>query len=417
MDGTVARRITDIVLSLLGEEPVVALQGPRSVGKTTLLRAIAAQLGADVVDLDDLSTRDAAEADPALLVGGDGPVCIDEYQHVPAMLDAIKAELNLDGSPGRFLLTGSTRHDALPRAAQALTGRLHVVDILPLSQGEQAGTRETFVQQLIDDPAGLVTGQLSRTSREEYIRRVCVGGFPLAIDRTEPARNRWFDNYVRLTLERDVADLANLQQRDKLPLLLARLAGQTAQVMNLNAVADAISLSRNTVGSYTSLLEAVFLVHRLPAWGTTLSSRSGALPKVHVVDSGLAARLRRVGEARLAARDPSALTQFGHLLETFVVGECRKQLSWLDGVSLVGHWRTHDGHEVDLVVEDDRGRVVGIEVKAAGRVRGEQNLRGLRLLRDKLGDRFAAGVALYTGERSFTVEDRVHVLPVDRLWV
>lgn len=415
MDRMVPRRVSAVVRDLLQDEPVVALQGPRAVGKTTLLRQVAETLGAEVVDLDDLATRDAAQADPALFVAGEPPVCIDEYQHVPELLDAIKAELNVDGSPGRFLLTGSTRHDALPQAAQALTGRLHIVDVLPLSQGEIAGHAEQLARLLLDDPGALVSTAHSTTTREGYIQRVCTGGFPLAVGRSERARNRWFDDYVRLTLERDVGDLANLRQRDKLPKLLSRLAGQTGQVLNVSQVGEASGLTNDTAGSYTRLLEAVFLVHRLPAWGTTLSSRSAASAKIHVVDSGLAARLLRLSPSKLAQRDPSSLQQFGHLLETFVVGECRKQLSWLDDISIVGHWRTRDGIEVDLVVETDDGRVGALEVKAGSRVRGS-DLSGLRLLRDKLGERFVAGVALYTGERSYTYDDRLHVLPVDRLW-
>lgn len=415
MRGLVPRRIADVVSSLLREEPVVALQGPRAVGKTTLLLDLARSLGAEVIDLDDLAARDAAAADPAHLVGGDAPVCIDEYQHVPELLDAIKAELNTDSSPGRFLLTGSTRHDALPTAAQALTGRLHAVDVLPLSQGEMSGVRETFLDQLFIGAATLVTTSPSSTTRHEYAQRVCTGGFPLAVSRSERGRTRWFDDYVRLTLERDVADLATLRQRDSLPSLLFHLAGQTAQVLNVNSIAQEIGLANDTTSAYTALLEAVFLVQKLPAWGTTLTSRSGSLPKIHVVDSGIAARLLRISPAKLAGRDPSSMQQFGHLLETFVVGECRKQLSWSENISLVGHWRTHDGVEVDLVLEDDEGRVVAIEVKAGSRVRAG-DLKGLTTLRDRLGDRFVGGAALYTGERSYTYDDRIHVLPVDRLW-
>lgn len=415
MERTVDRRLAPLVSSLMDEEPVVALQGPRSVGKTTLLRQIARGHDAAVVDLDDPATRDAVRSDPSLFLGGPSPVCIDEYQHVPELLDVIKAELNVDGRPGRFLLTGSTRHDALPRAAQALTGRLHVVDVLPLSQGELAGSSEHALRSLLDDPARLVTPTPSPTTRSDYVRRVCVGGFPLAQGRTDRARHRWFDDYVRLTLERDVAELAQLRQRDKLPVLLARLAGQTAQVLNVDHAANDVDLANSTTGEYLTLLEAVFLVQRLPAWGTTLSSRATRSPKIHVVDSGLAARLLRLSPDRLAGRDASSLQQFGHLLESFVVGECRKQLSWFDETSTVGHWRTSDGEEVDLVVETDEGSVLGLEVKAGSRVRAS-DLAGLRRLRDKLGGRFVAGVVLYLGQHAYTSEDRIHVLPVDRLW-
>lgn len=415
MEGMIPRHITDVALALMRDEPVVAIQGPRSVGKTTLMLEIAEKLGAEIVDLDELAIRDAARADPALFVSGDPPVCIDEYQHVPELLDAIKAELNRDSSAGRFLLTGSTRHDALPQAAQALTGRLHVLNVLPLSQGELEGSTKHFVQRLLDDPAALVSREPSATTREEYVQRICAGGFPLALERSERSRNRWFDGYVKLTLERDVAELDALRKRDKLAPLLSRLAGQTAQVMNINAIAQHIGLAHHTVAEYVRLLEAVFLVHQLPAWGTTLTSRTTVSPKIHVLDSGLAARLLRLSPAKLVGRDAASLQQFGHLLETFVVGESRKQLSWLDDISIVGHWRTRDGDEADLVIESDDGRVAALEVKAGSRVRFE-DLTGLQKLRDKLGERFVAAAALYTGNRSYSPDDRIYVLPVDRLW-
>lgn len=400
----------------MAEEPVVALQGSRAVGKTTTLRALAATQGAEVVDLDDLATRDAVAADPGTFVAGASPVCIDEYQHVPALLDAIKAELNLDGSPGRFVVTGSTRHDALPLAAQALTGRLHLMPIYPFSQGEIAGVEERFVETLFADPRSVVTATPSQTSKADYVAKVVAGGFPPVLQRnTESGRARWFDDYVKLSLERDVADLARIQQKAALPELLARLAAQTGQVLNIAAAGAAAGLTKRTADNYVKLLEALFLVYRLPAWGKTLRARTAALPKLHVIDSGLAARLLRLSTAKLGRPDATALQQFGHLLESFVVGEVRKQASWMDGVVAIGHWRTRGGAEVDLIVERDDGAVIAFEVKAGSRV-SKSDLAGLRVVREALGSAFVAGVALHTGTRSYVADERIYALPVDRLW-
>lgn len=402
--------------ALTREEPVVALQGPRTVGKTTLLRAIAGIEGVEVIDLDDPATREAAEADPRTFVSGPSPVCIDEYQQVPALLGAIKAELNRDSRPGRFILTGSTRHDALPRAAQALTGRLHLVTVFPFSQGEMEEEGENLIESLFEEAPEAVTPTTSSTTREEYIKRVVVGGFPMALNRSDTARNRWFDNYVSLSLERDVADLSRIRQKRALPLLLGRLAGQTAQMLNMASAGASVGLKADTAENYTTLLEAVFLLHRLPAWGKTLRARAVATPKLHVVDSGLAARLLRLSPEKLGGREPTVLQEFGHLFETFVVGEVLKQVSWMEGITGSGHWRTHDGAEVDLVVERDDGAIIGIQVKAGSRVQSG-DLTGLRILKRELGDRFAAGAVLCTGPRAYTVEDRIHVLPADRLWI
>ena len=416
LSGIVHRRLVEVVTRRMADEIVVALHGPRSVGKSTLLRALASEAGVEVIDLDDPATRDAVASDPRTFVQGPSPVCIDEFQHVPIILDAIKAELNREQRPGRFVITGSTRYEALPRAAQALTGRLHSIIVRPFSQGEIAGVKEDFLERCLVGPNTLVSATVSTTTRSEYIDRVTAGGFPMALQRPAgPARQRWFDDYVEQAIERDLTELVNIRQRTKLPQLLQRLAGQTAQVLNVTAAGRAAGLEQRTTDNYAKLLEAVFLIHRLPAWGTTLRSRATSAPKVHVVDSGVAARLLRLSPARLASLQPAALTEFGHLLETFVVGEILTQASWSNGVSGCGHWRTHDGDEVDLVLERDDGSVVAFEVKAGGRVLGS-SVSGLRKLRQALGSRFVGGVALYLGERSYTLEDRIHVLPVERLW-
>jgi uncharacterized protein len=186
-------------------------------------------------------------------------------------------------------------------------------------------------------------------------------------------------------------------------------------VLNLSAASEGLGVSRSTAEEHTRLLEDLFLIERLPAWGRTLRARTVASPKVHVIDSGVAARLLRVSPSKLAGLDPTTLTEFGNLLETFVVGELRKQAAWLDEPVTVGHWRTHDGDEVDLVMEFDDGRVLAVEVKANERVTS-RDLKGLRTLHRALGDRFIAGIALTTGPRSYTHDDRIHVMPVDRLW-
>ncbi len=413
----VVRRLLELASQRLIEEPVIALQGPRTVGKSTLLAQLALAHGTQTVDLDDPGVREAVAQDPGAFVAGPAPVCIDEYQHVPAVLDAIKAELNRQLRPGRFVLAGSTRYDALPLAAQSLTGRLHLLTVWPLTQGELDGRRENLLEALLDDPdRHAPRGTVSNTSREEYVERIVAGGMPVPLGRSTAAgRSRWFGDYLRLVIERDVRELSPLRARERLPRLLERLVAQTAGVLNITTAASQAGLDRATASEYLKLLEAVFLVTRLPAWGTTLAARVAKAPKIHAVDSGVAAHMLRLTPEKLARRDPSSLSQFGHLLESFVVGELTRQASWLDDVAICGHWRTHDGEEVDLIVERGDGRVLAFEVKAAGSVaRGD--LRHLRRLRDMLGERFLFGAMLYIGPRAYRAEERLHVLPVDRIW-
>ena len=410
------RRALALTTTLMADSPVLLLEGPRAVGKSTLLDQVTTAQGGHLIDLDEPATRDAVVADPALAVSGGGPVCLDEYQKAPEVLEAIKAELNKHTAPGRFVLTGSTRHDSLPSAAQSLTGRMTSLTVFPLSQGEQSGVHENFLEVAMEDASSVITGNLATATRLDYIARICRGGFPLALAASsETARRRWIRDYIRLTLERDVRDLSNLRQGDKLRALLDRLAGQTAQVLNVTKVADDVGLTRQTAESFISLLEKVFLVHRLEAWGTTLIARTLSKPKVHVLDTAVAAVLLRLTPEKLATLDATASKEFGHLVETFAVGELSKQASWIEGITGIGHWRHHDGDEVDLIIEREDGGILGFEMKAGGRVPGPE-LKGLINLRDRLGDRFLGGIALYLGKHSYTYADRIHVAPLDRLW-
>lgn len=410
------RRLEPLAAARVREEPVIAIHGARTVGKSTLLRSLASSARRELVDLDDPPTRDAVEANLSVFIGAEPPIFVDEYQHVPAILDSIKAELNRDLRPGRFVLTGSTRYASLPAAAQSLTGRLHVMTLWPLSQGEIDGVEERFAQRLLTDPATLVTAVASDTTRAQYIDRILRGGFPLAVQRRVGShRNRWFDDYIGLVIERDVVELSRIRQREKMPRLVARLAGQTGQILNLASLAEETGIERSTTENYVRLLEAAFVVHRLPAWGTTLRARASLKPKIHMVDTGVAGRMLRITSDRLAAAQPQAMSELGHLLETFCVAEVLKQASWMDMPAQPGHWRTHDGDEVDLVLERDDGAVACLEVKVGERA-SARDFRGLRKLRDVLGERFIGGVVLHLGRHSYTYDDRLHALPVDRIW-
>ena len=406
-----------MLTSRSAEEPVIALHGPRAVGKSTVLHLFAAANGVEVIDLDDLETREALAGNPSLIGEAARPVCIDEYQHAPEVLDVIKARLNKEGSaPGLAVITGSTRQDALPRTAQALTGRIHSMTIWPLSQGELNATRENLLEGLHTAPVAVMSQHpTSATPREEYVARVCAGGMPLAVTRSHTGRQRWFSDYVRQSVERDAVELSQVRQRQALADLLSYLAGQTGQLLNITKAAETVGIDRKTAEAYLRLLEDLFLAVRLPAWGKTLRSRVSARPKAHIVDPGLAAHLLRLSPEKLGGLDSTALTEFGNLLETFVVAELRKQASWLDAPPTLGHWRTSDGAEVDLVAEFDDGGVVAFEVKANERAM-KPNFVGLEQLRQAVGTRFRGGVVFTTGRRSYTYSDRIHVLPIDRLW-
>jgi uncharacterized protein len=417
LTGMAQRQLMGVLDRRLSEEPAIVLNGPRTVGKSTLLHALASRLGRPVIDCDDPATRAAVRNDPGRFVSAPGPVLIDEYQHVPDLLDAIKAELNRDLSPGRFVLAGSTRYSTLPVAGQALTGRVDILDVLPLAQAEIDGPGgDPLVHRLLNDSDPQPGSAPSTTTREEYARRITSGGMPVALRRPPGrSRSRWFANYLDLVIERDVIELSRVRQREMLPRLLTVLAARSGQVLNIAATAEAVGMEKSSAENYIRLLEAVFLIQRLPAWGTTLGSRVARQPKVHLVDSGVMAWLAGLTPEKIATNDPSTLTEYGHLVETFAVGEILKQVSWWDAPVAVGHFRTATAEEVDLVLERDDGTLIAFEIKAGTRV-DRSDLAGIGALRNRLGPRLATAIVLYTGSLAYQHEDGTMVLPLDALW-
>lgn len=404
------RHVLNQIREALADTPVVALNGARQVGKSTLVSQMLGRAGrAELVTLDDLTQRAAAEADPHTFVRRDRLLVIDEVQRVPDLLPAIKAEVDRDRRPGRFLLTGSARLLSLAEMSASLAGRVEIIDLWPLSRGELRGQREGFVDALFSwDPA---LRRDSEATRDDYLRWACSGGYPEPQLRRGRRRHAWFSNYATTVVERMVADVADVERLAAMPALLRICAARTANELNVRDVADDLGVPYRTVGSYLTHLQNVFLLHLLPAWSRNLTSKVVHRPKILISDSGLAAHL--VGVDAEALRDPTAAA--GPLIETFVAMELHKQLAWADVDASMYHWRDRGGAEVDLVLESRQGQVAGIEVKASATARSD-DFRGLRLLADRLGDRFAGGVVAYTGNRAVPFGDRLAAVPLARLW-
>jgi hypothetical protein len=404
------RAIETRVHEALADTPVVVLNGARQVGKTTLVQTLRYRGDREFVTLDDRAGREAAEMDPrAFIDRAADTLVIDEAQLVPALFRAIKMEVDRDRRPGRFLLTGSSRLLAAPDMADALVGRVETLELWPFSQGELSGRPETFIDRLFDEPSGLVrAGDLRRS---ELFDRIIAGGFPEAVERAPARRERWFEAYVTTTTRSVIRELADIERLAEVPRLLRLCAARTATELNVSAVAGDLGVPRRTTDGYLSLLSTAFLIHLVPAWSTNLSSKVVRRPKLVMADTGLAAHLLRA--------DPGALRRpdgpVGQLLESFVANELRKQATWSSHRPSLWHFRDRSGVEVDLVLEHPDGRVVAIEVKATSTPRAA-DLKGLRFLADRLGDRFHYGLLLSSAPEATPFGPRIAALPVSALW-
>ncbi len=405
----IPRRARMLVETALKDTRVVLIAGPRQAGKTTLARACA---GPDrlYLNLDDAATLKAARDDPVSFIRGVDRVAIDEIQRAPELILAIKEVVDRDQRPGRFLLTGSANLATLPAVADSLAGRMEVIPLLPLAQAEIRETPGRFVDWLFSDPA--VIHVSDAVVGAKLIDMVLRGGYPEALARISgPRRQAWFDSYISLVLDRDVRDIANIDQLDRMPRLAKVLAEHVGQLVNYTAVGGALGLSHITTQRYVGILERLFLVRSIAPWSSNYLSRLIKTPKLAFLDSGLLAALRGADRQEIEADR----TRLGPLLESFVVSEVLKLVSWSGENCRISHFRTREGEEVDLVLEDRRGRIVGIEVKSSATLK-PKDLNGLRKLQAAAGDKFMHGIVLHDHDRMTPFSKKLSAGPISLLW-
>ncbi|MEN9577462.1 MAG: hypothetical protein RJA70_471 [Pseudomonadota bacterium] len=394
----------------LVDSPVVLIHGPRQCGKTTLAQVLGKRLNYAYLTFDDDVARGAAAADPVGFVA-DLPerAILDEVQRVPSLFAALKTAIDRKRVAGRFILTGSANVLLVPKLADSLAGRMHILRLHPLAACEIVRRPPGFLDALFEK--GFKVRSTERLGRQ-LVEQIVAGGYPVALARPAGRRRAsWYRDYLEALVQRDVRALARISSLDVLPRLLALAAAQTAGLLNVSDLASPFQLSRPTIRDYVTLLERVFLLDTLPPWHSNRLSRLVKTPKVHVGDTGLACALLGVDAAALAADRPL----LGHVLETFVFQELRRQASWHEEPMTFFHYRDRDGVEVDIVIERGSRKLVGVEVKAAATVTAA-DFRGLRKLREIAGARFAGGVVLYDGETSASFGDGLHAVPLRALW-
>lgn len=391
------------------DTPVTMLIGPRQSGKSTLAQALVDELDeARYLTLDRGLPLAAARDDPAGFVAGEArTLVIDEVQRAPDLLREIKASVDSDRRPGRFVLTGSADVLTLPRVAETLAGRVEVLRLWPLSQGEIAGHREVFLDALLAGEPEALAAPVRPEAKGELLARVVAGGFPEAVARGGARRGRWFDSYLDTMLQREVRDIANVTGLTDLPRLMLLLAARATGLLNYAGISRDLGMPQTTLKRYVALLETAFLVLAVPAWFRNIGKRLIKSPKAILADSGLLAHLLGGGGGLERA--------FGAVLENFVLMELVKQASVSEARPSVYHYRTAEGLEVDAVIEPRGGPVCAVEVKAAATLTPRDS-RGMRGLAAALGEEFGAGVILHTGGEAARLAPKVWALPLPALW-
>lgn len=393
----------------LQDTPVVCLLGPRQVGKSTLCQQLAP--GRSYLTLDDHATLAVAKEDPTGFIQSlPEYVTLDEVQRAPELLLAIKAEVDRNRMPGRFLLTGSANLLLLPKVKESLAGRIEILHLHPLTEAERQQKQPNFLQKLTAQQL-----KPSITSAQQELvglaERVCHGGYPEPGTRPPNRARQWFKQYLQTIIKNDVQNVANIRDEDELYRLAELLALRTGNLLNTNSIATDLKMRRETTDKYISILEHLFLVYRLPAWHNNQAKRLIKAPKLHLVDSGLAATLNNLK----AEQWHNLATNFGPILESFVIQQIRAQAEWLDEPPRLSHYRDKDQAEVDLVIEQGRD-VYGIEVKKAVSIQ-EKDGEGLKRLAHQAGKHFKGGVLFYCGNNALPLKtEHCVAAPIDWLW-
>jgi len=404
-----SRHAAGPVRDALSDTRVVLVNGARQCGKSTLVGRLAQTTGAEWYSLDRADTLQAALRDPAAFVRAANPMVVDEIQRAPDLLLAIKEVVDTGFEPGRFLLTGSARVLGLRGLPDTLPGRMETIELWPLSQGEIDEQPDRFVDAVFRDGPELAVD--SGETRDGYIRRLVRGGFPAAVARQGQRRTRFLESYVADLVNRDVTQLSSIEYGRQLRQLITVLAGRVGGILNLSSVSSSIGLPRTTIERYLALLEEIFLIKRIPAWSHGATTRATNSPKVAFVDSGIATMLLGQDETSLGR----ITGDIGGVLESFAAMELARQITWANQTVDLYHYRTRDQVEVDIVLQNRRGEVVGIEVKASTTA-ADDDFSGLRHLQTRLGADMVAGIVLYLGHQTLPFGERLRAIPLSALW-
>ncbi len=406
------RSLEGAIRTALSDTPVVMLVGARQSGKSTLAETLVGGRNSSYTSFDEPRLLAAATADPVQFLEELGETAVlDEVQRVPQIFLPIKASVDRDRRPGRFLLTGSSNPLFIPEVSEALAGRVEILTLWPLAAAELEGRDEWRLARVLLDRDRHPRG-VHPVDRHDLSLRVVSGGFPEAVERDdEERRDRWFSSYLTTMLERDLRAVAGISRIEELPNLLTGVALRSRGHLNKSALSQDLGIPVSSIDRYLVLLERTYLVRRMPGWRNRLGPRLVKSPKLLLCDSGLLCHLMRWNQKRLLS-DSSA---FGLALESFVGIELAKAVDLESSEPRLMHYRTSKGVEIDFVLEGADGLVTAVEVKASGTL-SREDFRRFDRLRETLGSRFVRGVVFYTGDRVLPFGDRLEGWPISILW-
>lgn len=375
----IQREILKELLLLLKEYPVVTVLGPRQAGKTTLVRDILK--GYAYANLEQPEIRELAKTDPkAFLAQFPGKVILDEIQRSPELLSYIQILVDSRPGNGQVILTGSHQLQLHEAVSQSLAGRTALLSLLPLSIRE------------------LEHAAIKFESWQEYAFH---GFLPRIYDQAQRP-TRAYSNYFQTYVERDLRQLIHIKNISLFEKFMKLLAGRVGQLMNYSAMANDVGVDVKTIQNWFSILEASFILFKLPPYFENFGKRIVKAPKYYFVDTGLLCFLLDIEKPEQLARDPLV----GHIFENMMVMECVKSLSNQGRKASLYFYRDNNGNEIDLLHKSGN-RLQAIEIKSASTFSDSQ-LKGLKRFQN-ISQNEADMYLIYNGD-SYTLSNRISVL-------
>jgi len=409
------RNLTYLLQKIVSERPLVYLNGPRQCGKSTLTEYFHTDKKINYVTLDSPIKLAAAKENPEGFLKSlpiDKINVIDEIQKIPELSNYLKISIDENRLKGinnnLYLITGSANLLALPKLSKPLAGRMSVLTLLPFSSSEYKQTNVNFIEKLFDDVL-----EQKKYSEYDLIDTISNSTYPeIAVDKNI-TREKWFDDYLNIILQRDVKDVAQIRNPEKIMGLLSVLAMRSGSLINDNAISSEIGLDAKTYNKYKSAVINTFIVFELSAWAkpNNLNKRFTKSKKLYFNDINLLMYILRRDLKEIYNNNEPVM---GHLFENFAATEILKNVSSIIGAR-VSHFRTVDKKEVDFVVEKTNGDTLGIEVKLEKSVHAS-DFNNLKILASVTGGKFKKGVVLYTGRELISFANNLWAVPLNYLW-
>ena len=397
-----------IVEKALDTRRVIIISGARQVGKTTLAQQA---ITGDVIfrTLDDTTLLNVALEDPQGFLEHDTKtLVIDEIQKAPLLLPEIKRVVDKNETKGQFVLTGSSDVRSNPKIKESLAGRVKNIRLHALTEGEIQGCSPNFIERLFTKN---FPSQVKGCSKSSVLRLALRGGYPEVITLDKESRKDWYKDYLDALIEHDLKDIASIKNEDALRQIIYTLAAWSSKLMDLEGICSACSISKPTLNEYIALIERLYLCQRVHPWTKTDYEMVGRTDKMYITDTGLMATILGWHYDTVALD----ADRFGKLIETFVFNEISAQID-LNTDYTLRHYRDRRNREIDFIIENEQGDMVGVEVKGGSRI-GKEDFKHLKWFKENLakGKKFI-GIVLYSGENTLHFSEDMVAAPIACLW-